>query len=270
MSVVRLGTIEELLAASHEHPVVRYDVGSGFVPPAWAATTASGWAVAFPRRSDHGVPGASVLGHADALEVLLRDDRVRRWFAAGGFRHLGRPREHHDLVERLLPVGSRGGDWDWMWTTSAPPRTVGEDRVLDVGPDARDELAALLAAESPRTHGQPFARPGQRWVAVHDADGRLLACGGAEPSAAGIPVLSGIAVVGTHRGRGLGAAVTAALTRTAVAERGACVLGMFADNDVARRLYRRLGFDTAVRWRSRWVEEPEQPSGERAEAPGYS
>jgi predicted GNAT family acetyltransferase len=46
--------------------------------------------------------------------------------------------------------------------------------------------------------------------------------------------------------------VTAHLTRLAVLEAGACTLGMFADNDIARRLYHRLGFTTGMEWTSRW------------------
>ena len=38
----------------------------------------------------------------------------------------------------------------------------------------------------------------------------------------------------------------------AVEETGACALGMFADNDTARRVYERLGFTTGMRWTSRW------------------
>jgi len=71
-------------------------------------------------------------------------------------------------------------------------------------------------------------------------------------------VCSGHAHPRRHRGRdrrrgaGWGAAVTAHLTRLAVAEVGACALGMFADNDVARRLYHRLGYTTGMEWTSRW------------------
>ncbi|MBR7742106.1 GNAT family N-acetyltransferase [Phycicoccus sp. BSK3Z-2] len=255
VSVRRLDTYEELLEASGRHPVVELDVGRGFRGPAWAATTPTGSAVAFPRRSDHGVPGASVLGDADALEVLLGDRAVLDWFATGDFHHLGRPRALHDLVERLVPLGDRGGDWDWMWTTTPPPHVDGEERVLPCDASDAEELTALLTRASPRTHGQPFVRDAQRWVGVRTQD-RIVACGCAEPSAAGVPVLSGIAVESEHRGEGLGRAVTAALAREAVATTGACVLGMYADNDVARGLYERLGFRTAVEWRSRWVDRP--------------
>ena len=122
-----------------------------------------------------------------------------------------------------------------MWTRDAPPAVAGEERVEVLGPGARDEAEAFLTEHSPRTHGQPFARPGQRWVAVRDPHtGALVAVGGSEPSAAGTPTLAGIAVETGRRGAGWGAAVTAHLTRLAVAEVGACALGMFADNDVAR------------------------------------
>ena len=86
------------------------------------------------------------------------------------------------MVERHLAVGSEGGDWDWMWTRSAPEPTVpGEDRVVDLTPTDRAAVTDLLHRESPRTHGRPFAVPEQRWVGVHD-DGRLVACGCATPT----------------------------------------------------------------------------------------
>jgi GNAT superfamily N-acetyltransferase len=252
--------LEDLLDLTGHHPVVVLDVGTGFSPPGWAAAGGSGHAVVFPRRSDHGVPGAATLGDPAGLDELFADPRVRDWFSGGGFRHLSAPRAHQHVVARHLDLGERGGDWDWMWTRTAPPLQAGEDEVRELGPECRDELVAFLAEHSPRTHGQPFARPGQRWVGVRDGSGVLLACGAAEPSEAGTPTLAGIAARTDLRGRGLGSAVTAHLTREAVAERGACALGMFADNDAARRVYRRLGFVTGAEWRSRWLAEPSPPA----------
>lgn len=248
----RVTTPDELLRLTDAHPVAVLDIGRGLSAPGWSVED-SGRAVLVPRRSDHGVPGAAVLGDEEGIDVLFASAQVREWFQGSGFRHLSAPREHQHVIARHLDLGERGGDWDWMWTRSSPPPVPGEERVVALVAADREEATAFLAAHSPTTHGQPFARPGQEWVGVRDADGALLACGGSEPSEAGTPTLAGIAVSTDHRRTGLGAAVTAALTRRAVAARGACALGMFADNDAARRVYERLGFTTGMRWRSRWL-----------------
>ena len=258
MSRVRtLGSAAELDSATAGHPVVVLDVGAGFLPPAYAACLTEPHhppaAVAFHRRSDHGVPGSAVLGTASGLAALLDDPEVRAWVTGGGNRHLSVPRGVVHVVEDRLALGSRGGEWDWMWTRTEPDRLPGEDAVAPLDPATRPDLERFLDEHSPRTHGQPFARPGQRWVGVRDpADGSLVAVGCSEPNQAGTPTLAGIAVAAHRRGEGWGAAVTATLTRDAVRENGACALGMFADNDVARRLYLRLGFVTGMEWTSRW------------------
>jgi len=254
MSRVRvLDSAAELVDATGGHPVAVLDVGAGFVAPAYAVGSPGDGAVAFSRRSDHGVPGSAAIGTASGLATLLDDPTVRAQLTGGGRRHLSVPRGLLPVVAQRLDLGSRGGEWDWMWTRTAPPVVPGEEQVEVLEPTSRAEAEAFLAEHSPRTHGEPFARPAQRWVALRDSrTGALVATGGSEPSAAGTPTLAGIAVASDRRGEGCGAAVTAHLTRLAVAETGACALGMFADNDVARRLYRRLGFTTGMEWTSRW------------------
>ncbi len=84
-------------------------------------------------------------------------------------------------------------------------------------------------------------------------DGRLVACAVMERNGAGRPHLAGITVHPSRRGLGLGRAMTAHLTRLAVDADGVCTLGMFASNDVARRLYHGLGYVTAHAWCSRQV-----------------
>jgi GNAT superfamily N-acetyltransferase len=248
-----LGDLDDLLGLTDHHPVVRWDVGSGFTGGGWAAVAGTDAAVVFLRRSDHGVPGAATLGGAAGLDALFADPRVRDWFHDSGAQHLSAPREHQPVVARRLDLGDRGGDWDWMWTTEPPPTTPGEEDVVTLDESTREELTGFLTTHSPRTHGQPFARPDQWWVGLRDGAGRLVACGAAEPSEAGTPTLAGIATDTALRRRGLGAAVTAHLARRAVADHGACALGMYSDNDVARRVYTRLGFRTGMRWRSRWL-----------------
>jgi predicted GNAT family acetyltransferase len=58
----------------------------------------------------------------------------------------------------------------------------------------------------------------------------------------GVPHLASIATAAAVRGQGLGAAVTAWLTRALLAQHGRVTLGMYADNEVARRMYRALGY----------------------------
>ena len=252
-AVRRLATFDEVVAATGGHPLVVLDVGAGFAGPAYAAGAGTGTTVLFARSSDHGVPGSAALGTASGLGTLLDDPEVRAWVTGAGRRHLSVPRGLVGVVEERLDLGTRGGEWDWMWTRDAPPAVPGEDRVAVLDPSDRDEAEAFLTRHSPRTHGEPFARAGQRWVGVRDPrSGHLVAVGGSEPSAAGTPTLAGIAVAADRRGQGWGAAVTAHLTRLAVAETGACALGMYADNDVARRVYSRLGFTTGMEWTSRW------------------
>ena len=248
-----LTTRAEFEEATSRHPVAILDVGAGFVGPAFAVDHEGRTSVLFQRRSDHGVPGTSALATEDGLAILLDDPAVRAFATGEGHRHLSVPRGLVGLVEERLDLGPRGGEWDWMWTTSSPAPVPGEDHVVVLDPSSKQEAEAFLAAHSPRTHGQPFARPHQYWVGVrHPGTGALLATGCSEPCAAGTPILAGIAVDASQRGRGWGAAVTAHLTRRAVEQTGACALGMFADNDSARRVYERLGFTTGMRWTSRW------------------
>ena len=134
----------------------------------------------------------------------------------------------------------------------APGGAAGEEHVEVLDPSDRDEAEAFLDEHSPRTHGQPFARPGQRWVAVRDGDGSAGRHWAAASRAQRAPPPWPASPSTGRRGEGWGAAVTAHLTRLAVAEAGACALGMFADNDVARRLYHRLGYTTGMEWTSRW------------------
>jgi len=102
-------------------------------------------------------------------------------------------------------------------------------------------IGAFLRAHSPRHSTTPDGDPAGPWVGVLGGDGALLACGTWAEVAAGVPVLASIAVAPAARGRGLGAAVTAALTRRAFTTGApACAVDLYSDNDAARRRYRRL------------------------------
>lgn len=246
-AVDRLGALPSALA---DHPVLTLDIGSGFTPPGYALEGPGGAAVAVQRRSDHGIPGLALVGDRGLVSALVRADAVLGLVDGAGLRHISLPRGLFDEVGEVLPFAG-GGEWDWMWTQSAPPVLPGEERIVTCVEAEKSELTHFLEVANPRTHGQPFARPDQEWVAIRAQDGSLIACGCAERAVSGHAVLAGIAVDPGRRGEGWGAAVTAHLTRRAVAATGACTLGMFADNTVGRALYHRLGFVTGMEWSTR-------------------
>ncbi|WP_211357241.1 GNAT family N-acetyltransferase [Nocardioides rubriscoriae] len=133
--------------------------------------------------------------------------------------------------------------WHWMTTRSAPARSTARPgvTVAEVPPE---EVDAVLDEANPGS----FARSGtpglERWLGVRADDGRLVAVGALLRQHDGTGHLRGIATLAAHRGRGLGEAVTAALTTRALAAGpGLATLGVYTDNDVAVGLYRRLGYE---------------------------
>ncbi|XVX21792.1 GNAT family N-acetyltransferase [Actinomycetota bacterium] len=194
-----------------------------------------------PSRCDSPFGELSVPRHsAESAWVLLRDNSIR----------IDAPAE-----------------WEWMHTRTAPPPQPGESDLVELSESDRDRIIAFLSEHSPRTFARPFEHPGQLWLAAlaaapeaapeaapvraDSADPNptgLVAIGCADHTLHGIRRLEGIATRPDRRGQGLGAAITAALTRRGLDERGACVLEMFSDNDIARRVYHRLGYTTDHEW----------------------
>ena len=180
--------------------------------------------------------------------------RVRAWVTGGGNRHLSVPRGLMPVVARAAPPGQPrrrvGLDVDPRRATGAP---AVEERVAALDPADRDEMVELPRGAQP-AHPRPAVRAA-RAALGRGARRRRVARGrwaAASRAQSGIPTLAGIAVDLRRRGEGWGAAVTAHLTRLAVARSGACALGMFADNDVARAalppagLHDRNGVDLAL------------------------
>lgn len=240
-------------------PVVRGEATASVPQPALGLRRGHAWAVAFVRPTH--THGRNLMLHAgdDSGEVLspaaaalLEDlatsppfapwvDRARAKGATGV--SLPRTLEH---LGGLL--GFEGGRWEWMWCTEPP---AGDSRgLLELPVSARAELFEFLDEHNPSTDGQPFARPRQRWIGSRGGDGRLLGVGCSEDEHSGAPVLAGITVAPSARGRGLGRAITAELTRGAISTHGWATLGMYSHNDIARGLYRDLGYRLGARWTS--------------------
>ncbi|KNX37331.1 GNAT family N-acetyltransferase [Luteipulveratus halotolerans] len=245
MQPVSISDKDELLALTDDDAFVRYDVR---LLPEYTPLRV-GSAVAFVRLPMmQRPPNLTVIGPDADVEALLR------WYAETGLpeavRGISVEQAHEELLRRHLEV-SAGGDWDWMWTT-AEPATVPEERVLIELDDARDarDIVRLNEIGSPTAESLPGTGITEHWVGAREA-GVLIAAAAVHRTSGGAQHLTGIVVHPDHRGRRLGLAMTAALTRRAVQMDGVSTLGMYSHNDRARALYEHLGYRTAHAWASR-------------------
>lgn len=253
----------DLLTLSGGSPVLRGEVPAKPVGHALWLADGETWATAYLRPTHtHGLNVMLHAGDADQamtpgavalLAELARSAAFVDWLGdarAEGADGLSIPRASVPVLGHLLADPEHAvGRWEWMDCATVPP-VAPEVALVELDPSSRGELERAFAEHNPRTDGQPFARPGQRWVGVRDDDGALLALGCCETEWSGAPVLAGILTLPAARGRGLGRAVTAELTRGAIAEHGWCTLGMYSDNDIARRLYLDLGYRIGAEWTS--------------------
>jgi ribosomal protein S18 acetylase RimI-like enzyme len=244
-----LASHAELLAASGGDPFVRWQVRSDVPLQAWDV----GGAVAFVRTRSSGRRQLTVLGPPQSAAVAV--------IALVGAQAASTVRAHGvtvpfgtlPLLQDDLRIGP-GDDWDWMWADAS---TIGQGHVderVEVLPDyAGDDVAGLLAVASPRHSSDPGDPDVLAWYGIRDG-GELVACAAHTGSVPGVPHLASIATHPRVRGQGLGTALTATVTAQLLgAGAPAVTLGMYADNDVARRMYARIGYVCSHRWSSRAV-----------------
>ncbi|MCK6209233.1 GNAT family N-acetyltransferase [Georgenia sp. EYE_87] len=159
---------------------------------------------------------------------------------------------------QLLPDGARaaleqGRPWDWLAADVPPGPVPGEEHVGELsGPDRLDRVYACLEVGYPERGRRPHDDDLTWWGFVGD-DGVLAGVAGADvPSAnarargAGVH-LEAVTVLPARRRRGVAAAMTAASTRRGLGLAPLVHLGIWSDNDDARRLYTRLGFSVRHR-----------------------
>jgi ribosomal protein S18 acetylase RimI-like enzyme len=156
------------------------------------------------------------------------------------------PADRQALLEPTRP-------WDWLATGAAPEPVPGEDRVVELtGERTLERVYRCLDAGYPergrRTYDEHLT-----WFGYVDDDGGLAGVLGADvpPPAdldrgAGVH-LEAVTVLPARRRRGVAAAMTAAATRWGLGRGPVVHLGIWSDNDAARRLYTRLGFVTGHR-----------------------
>lgn len=144
--------------------------------------------------------------------------------------------------------------WDFLSTTTTPPVPDGPVERLDVIGDL-EAIRECLQEANPTTDADPEHPDEVGWWGVRE-HGRLVAVlganrrGGADDAAESWH-LHGLGVVPSARRRGLGARLTAAVTRLGLDAGASWVcLGAWADNQAALRIYHRLGFATRHRRRS--------------------
>lgn len=236
----------------------RYDLPEHLT---WAAST--GRAVVVVRRTQMGWTSASLWGPRADLQSVIADV-LPHVLDNHDLRGISVPVEAQDLLPPEL-TAAPGWGWEWMWTDTAPPPSVAElatGRAVDLDDTAdADEIAAFAAQENPRFEGQPGTGKAYRWLGVRDEKGALIGCGSLARTSAGAPHLAGIVTAAARRGQGIGRALSARLTREAIAQYGVCTLGMYSDNDTARRLYVALGYHIDKRWASRRIAPTSTPTG---------
>jgi ribosomal protein S18 acetylase RimI-like enzyme len=229
---------DAILAATDHHPYTRRNTGGGDMRGLGDGSSAV-WITDSPGRT----PILDALGDPARVPRLLAELRDRGELA--GVRRIHLPRVDTAALAAVVPVGEPDL-WDFRWTSTPPPEQPGEERVVRLGTDAAPAIGALLDHALPDTFTRPSGGGIQQWYGVWDG-GRLVACG-ADKSRGGVGSLAGIAVDPDLRGRGIGAALTAAMARELARNYDVVALGVMADNDPAIRLYQRLGFtDCALR-----------------------
>ncbi|MCW2793128.1 MAG: mshD 1 [Nocardioides sp.] len=226
--------VDELLATSRDPFVRHHPLGSrrGWVSRAATVVEGTGGRPTGPPPA----PVFTCLGPATDLDPLMAH------LADAGVRPSRLTVETASYA--AVPPAWRHADhhrWHWMISRSSAP--VPPVEVVEVEDPA--EIDAVLDAANPGS----FARPGtpgvECWMGIRDA-GSTVAVGALVRQPDGTGHLRGVTVLPGSAGRGLGSALSAALTRRALARGpGVATLGVYVDNAPAIAIYRRLGYRVA-------------------------
>jgi GNAT superfamily N-acetyltransferase len=160
-------------------------------------------------------------------------------------------------AEALRLPHTHRDDWEYLWTTAPPPLHPAEPRVVPLTAADEPAINAVLDDALPDSTTRPGDRRVRRWYGVWDGD-RLVACG-ADRSRGEVGFLAGLAVATGYRGQGLGAALTASLSRHLFLSYRWVSLGVMTDNPGALHLYHRLGFTNSLPRTSIHLPTPHSP-----------
>lgn len=216
-------------------------------PDAFAVAGKYGWAVLHPWRPTGHRGGCAVVAadapqeaETTALTALLTraPETLLEWFSTvpGGDLH---------APAGFAVAGSRR--WDFLSTRAEPTPVEAPDGIELVEKDDTGDAAepeAFGRAHNASFEGFPGRGFSVLWLAATDATGTLVGSGAMHVLTPGAPHLSGLVVDPAHQGRGIGALLSAELTRRAIRRSGASTLGVYSDNRAAIGLYYRLGYRT--------------------------
>ena len=231
MALTELGSAAEVLVATGHDPFARGTLRRP-IAQGWLRGAAVAWLGIDPRDGNsylHAL-GTPVTVGALITELVPELPRVQRaTLPRGSAAHLP------------AWVGHAGVDWDFRWLDTPLPVRAQDPDVGAVEDDPA--VAALLAAGNPDASVRPGDPQARRWWGVRDRDGSLTACAADTSAATAVGHLSAVTVRPDRRGRGLGRAVTVALTNDLLGQGCDVVtLGMYSANTAARALYDALGF----------------------------
>ncbi|MBQ1022726.1 GNAT family N-acetyltransferase [Micromonospora sp. D93] len=225
-----------ILAAVGHHPFARHALGRAVPAHAYRRDGAVLWLVP----PEHGPAGCAIGPAEPALEICVA-------LAADGMLQPGQrlhlPRHDRGLLADRLTVAEHS-DWDFHWIDTPPPAQPDEQSVLRLTDADQLALAALVEESFPTSTSRPGDPRVVDWYGIRAGD-RLVACG-ADRSQGDIGFLAGLTVAPDQRGRGLGAALTAGMTRALLTRHDTVGLGVYSHNVGAARLYRRLGYTNTL------------------------
>jgi ribosomal protein S18 acetylase RimI-like enzyme len=249
-----------LLEALDHDPYLRFELDPGTLE---TVATRDGEAVAWVGRHRSGLRWATGLAgdpqdprHLAAAAALLDELAGSDVGTDAEVRGVTIPRGGRELLPEGLRV-PEPWEWDFWWTVAEPDDAAmattydGTAVVSDL--DAGDaRIGLLLDLASPSAPIRPDDPRVVRWAGVEDPAGGLPETGGLAAVLAVTRPRSGAAHlndVATHpdrRGRALARLLCGQVTVDALRDGSPAVtLGMYADNDAARRVYSRLGFTCA-------------------------
>jgi len=246
VQIRRLASTEELFQLTGGDYLLRANVLPGAAGQGWIAEDGTVAYLGPEDGSDHD-QWLDVIGDPGTAAVVLRHTLKELAAPPLGF---SAPRGTD--VDGIELSSESVETWDFMaWDASAagaaPPSPPGEELVeaLVPGPGVDAEISALLSEANPHHSTKPGWEGIRVWGGVRSAEtGALLAVGALCHRGSGVPWLASIGTLPAERGRGYGAAVTAWLTRRGVETSGVCTLGHYVPNEVAQRIYLRLGYRT--------------------------